>query len=53
MRNPRLLTAVLVTLGGALTLHPGPAPAEPTPPLAPDIPAKFTPPTQSADYDRR
>jgi len=27
--------------------------AEPTPPLAPDIPAKFTPPTQAADYERR
>jgi putative CocE/NonD family hydrolase len=53
MRKPRLLTVVLVTLGGALALHPAPAPAEPTPPLAPDIPAKFTPPTQAADYERR
>ncbi|HEX4422044.1 MAG TPA: CocE/NonD family hydrolase [Kofleriaceae bacterium] len=27
--------------------------AEPTPPLAPEIPAKFAVPTQAADYDRR
>src|SRR6185436_6896502 len=49
MRNLPL-TAVLVTLGLALT---SPSTAEPTPPLAPDIPGKFTPPTQSADYERR
>ena len=49
MRNLSL-TAVLVTLGVALTR---PSTAEPTPPLAPDIPAKFTPPTQVADFERR
>src|SRR5262245_6074579 len=31
----------------------GPLAAEPTPPLAPDIPATFVPPTQAAEYDRR
>ena len=29
------------------------ATAAPTPPLTPDIPAKFTPPTDAADYERR
>jgi len=51
MRTLTLPATVLATLGLALAAR---APsAEPTPPLAPDIPAKFTPPTQAADYDRR
>jgi uncharacterized protein len=51
MRLPRLL-AVSATLG--LALAPSrPLVAEPTPPLAPDIPATFTPPTQAAEFERR
>src|SRR5512141_955718 len=30
-----------------------PAAAAPTPPLLPDIPAKFVPPSQQAEYDKR
>ena len=50
MRMPSLFTAVFATL--SLSLAPR-AVAEPTPPLAPEIPAKFTPPTDTADYERR
>jgi uncharacterized protein len=53
MRTPSLLAAATVTLGLALASPPRSVVAEPTPPLAPDIPAKFTPPTQAADYERR
>jgi putative CocE/NonD family hydrolase len=49
MRTPSLLV-LTVTLGTSLA---APAVAEPTPPLAPDIPAKFTPPPQAADFERR
>jgi len=45
----RLLPAT-VAFGLALATH---VRAEPTPPLAPDIPAKFTPPADAANYDRR
>jgi putative CocE/NonD family hydrolase len=51
MRTPRLITATALALG--LSLSARPLVAEPTPPLAPDIPTKFTPPTQAADYERR
>ncbi|HEY6175725.1 MAG TPA: CocE/NonD family hydrolase, partial [Kofleriaceae bacterium] len=37
----------------ALASHPRTLVAEPTPPLAPEIPARFTRPTDAADYDRR
>jgi putative CocE/NonD family hydrolase len=54
MRISRRFTAVLVTLGLALApFRMGHVLANPTPPLAPDIPAKFTPPTQAADHERR
>src|ERR1043166_2997167 len=53
MRTPRLVTAVSVTLCLSLASRPGPLVAEPTPPLAPEIPAKFVRPTEAADYDRR
>ena len=43
----------LVTVGLSLASHAGSLFAEPTPPLAPDVPAHFTPPMQSADYERR
>ncbi|HET9621674.1 MAG TPA: CocE/NonD family hydrolase, partial [Kofleriaceae bacterium] len=43
------LLATTLTLG----LTAGIAAGEPTPPLAPEIPAKFTPPSQSADFERR
>src|SRR5512140_1301662 len=52
MRLPSLLAAT-VTLGLSLASHSRLVIAEPTPPLAPDIPAKFTPPAQAADYERR
>jgi uncharacterized protein len=50
--RPSLLPTLAVTLGVALAFH-ARSGAEPTPPLAPDIPAKFTPPAQAADYERR
>jgi len=56
MRTRVLPTAVTsgvvwgVVLAAALAV---PGRAEPTPPLAPDIPAKFTPPTDAADHERR
>jgi hypothetical protein len=53
MRTPSLLATATVTLGLALAPHAPSVIAEPTPPLAPDIPAKFTPPTQAADFERR
>jgi hypothetical protein len=52
MRTPSLLPA-LVTLGLALASPSRAVVAAPTPPLAPDIPATFTPPVQGADYERR
>ena len=48
---PTIVTSGVV-LGVALGLTAA-GRAEPTPPLAPDIPAKFTPPTDAADHDRR
>src|SRR3954467_4147440 len=53
MRLSSLLAAATVTLGLSLTSPSRSVVAEPTPPLAPDIPAKFTPPAQAADYERR
>jgi len=53
MRTPSLLAAATVMLGLSLASPSRSVVAEPTPPLAPDIPAKFTPPTQAADYERR
>ncbi|HMG23283.1 MAG TPA: CocE/NonD family hydrolase, partial [Kofleriaceae bacterium] len=41
------------TLGLALGFHARPLTAEPTPPMSPDVPAKFTAPVQGADYERR
>jgi putative CocE/NonD family hydrolase len=52
MRSPRLVTAIAM-FGVAAASSLGPSSAEPTPPLAPDIPAKFTPPKQPADFERR
>src|SRR5258705_9659079 len=51
MRKPSLFAAVSVCL--SLASRPGALVAEPTPPLAPEIPAQFTRPTDAADYDRR
>src|ERR1041384_6554950 len=53
MRKPSWFTAVSVTLCLSLASHPRALVADPTPPLAPEIPAKFAPPTDAADYDRR
>ncbi|HMG56023.1 MAG TPA: CocE/NonD family hydrolase, partial [Kofleriaceae bacterium] len=56
MRKLSLFTAGAVALCvSALSALPaGPrALAEPTPPLAPEIPASFTRPTDAADYERR
>ena len=53
MRKPSLFTAVSVTLCLSLASRPRALVAEPTPPLAPEIPAKFTPPTDAADHERR
>jgi putative CocE/NonD family hydrolase len=53
MRTPRSLWIAFATLGFSLAAPPGTTKAEPTPPLAPDIPAKFVPPTQAADFERR
>src|SRR5215813_4515560 len=52
MRTPSLLL-VVSALCLALASHPRALVAAPTPPLAPEIPAQFTPPTDAADYDRR
>ena len=49
VRPSSLLTATTVTLG--ITF--GIAAAEPLPPLAPEIPAKFAAPNQAADFERR
>src|SRR5271169_915976 len=47
MRTPSLLIPALVTFSfGRLAV-------DPTPPLTPDIPAKFTPPNAAADFERR
>ena len=53
MRMFRLCPATAVAFGLALGVSASRSTAEPTPPLAPDIPAKFTPPAQAADYERR
>jgi putative CocE/NonD family hydrolase len=56
MRTPRLLAAAAALLGVSLGAHRLAADVTPqpaTPPLAPEVPATFTRPTQSADYDRR
>src|SRR4051812_12396567 len=53
MRTPRLVTVVSAALCLSLASRPGALVAEPTPPLAPEIPAEFVPPTQAADYERR
>jgi len=60
MRTPCRPTSVFVMPGAILgvtfclaVVSRGPVLAEPTPPLAPDIPATFTRPTQAADHDRR
>jgi hypothetical protein len=50
MRKPGLFTAVSMTLCLSLATRPRALVAEPTPPLAPEIPAKFTPPTDAADH---
>ena len=52
MRTRSLFAAALI-LGLSLASPSRSVIAEPTPPLAPDIPAKFTPPAQAADYERR
>src|SRR4051812_30306876 len=49
MRSLRLVTATTV-LGLAVAASSG---AEPTPPMASDVPAKFVPPNQAADFERR
>jgi uncharacterized protein len=51
MRKPSLCFAVVLVL--CLSLAAQRPLAEPTPPLAPEIPAKFTRPSDAADYDRR
>jgi len=51
MSRVSLAAAVAVCL--ALASRPRSLVAEPTPPLTPDIPASFTPPTQGADFERR
>jgi uncharacterized protein len=51
MRKPSLFTVVALVLCLSLTARP--LVAEPTPPLAPEIPARFARPTDAADYDRR
>ncbi|HEY0191150.1 MAG TPA: CocE/NonD family hydrolase, partial [Kofleriaceae bacterium] len=45
--RPLLLATVLAAVAAR------PAIADPTPPLAPEIPAKFVVPSQAADYERR
>src|ERR1044071_3988685 len=51
MHTPLVLAAA-VMFGLSLGAPPR-SRADPTPPLAPDIPAKFVAPTQTADYERR
>src|SRR5215475_11192660 len=51
MRTPSLFSAAALAL--CLSLAPHPLIAEPTPPLAPEIPARFARPTDAADYERR
>jgi putative CocE/NonD family hydrolase len=53
MRNLPLSLAGCAALCLALTAHPRAGVAEPTPTLAPEIPASFQRPTDAADYDRR
>ncbi|HET7501489.1 MAG TPA: CocE/NonD family hydrolase [Kofleriaceae bacterium] len=53
MRLPPHATVVFLLLGLALAAPPRRLAAEPTPPLAPDIPAKFAPPVQAAEFERR
>src|SRR4051794_38810390 len=53
MRPPSLFTVASVALCLSLASHPRAVVAEPTPPLAPEIPAQFTRPTDAADYQRR
>jgi putative CocE/NonD family hydrolase len=48
-RRLPLAGSLLALAAGAFGL----ARAEPTPPLAPDVPATFTPVTEGADYERR
>ena len=53
MRMPSLFTAAFVALCLSLAPQPRALLAEPLPPLAPEIPAKFKRPTDAADYERR
>jgi len=53
MRTRSLLAAATLMLGLSLASPSRSVVAQPTPPLASDIPAKFTPPAQAADYERR
>src|SRR5215510_14431446 len=53
MRTPSLFLAASAVLCLSLASHPRALVAEPTPPLAPEIPAQFTRPTDAADYERR
>jgi putative CocE/NonD family hydrolase len=48
-----LLAAAAVTVTVGVLFASRLLAAEPTPPLAPEIPAKFVPPTQAAEYERR
>src|ERR1051325_2852435 len=51
MRQPSLFSVVALVL--CLSLAARPLVAEPTPPLTPEIPARFTRPTGAADYESR
>jgi len=51
MPKPGLCSAAVLVLCLSLAAHR--LVAEPTPPLSPEIPAKFTRPSDAADYDRR
>src|ERR1051326_6369846 len=51
MRKPSLFSVVALVL--CLSLAARPLVAEPTPPLTREIPARFTRPTDAADYERR
>ena len=53
MRTRSLFAAATLMLGLSLASPSRSVVAQPTPPLASDIPAKFTPPAQAADYERR
>src|SRR5205807_3898615 len=44
---------LVVAAGLCLSFGARPLAAEPTPPLTPEIPARFTRPTDAADYERR